>query len=90
MTIELQRPFVHFFEVHLSQLKGFLTTTKHHQTIVLWPWTLRNSQIAAEGILPIVKTRDCYRDGKKGRLVWTDGDDENALSRGIEPLRVRW
>ena len=45
---------------------------------------LRNSQIAAEGILPMCQdTGTAIVMGKKGRLVWTSGEDENALARGI-------
>ncbi len=46
---------------------------------------LRNSQIASEGILPMCQdTGTAIVLAKKGRLVWTDGGDESALSRGIE------
>ena len=45
---------------------------------------LRNSQIAAEGILPMCQdTGTAIVMGKKGRLVWTSGEDENALASGI-------
>ena len=45
---------------------------------------LRNSQIAAEGILPMCQdTGTAIVLGKKGRLVWTNGGDDNALSEGI-------
>ena len=46
---------------------------------------LRNSQIAAEGILPMCQdTGTAIIMGKKGRCVWTTGGDERALSSGIE------
>ena len=46
---------------------------------------LRNSQIAAEGILPMCQdTGTAIILAKKGRGVWTKGGDEAALSKGIE------
>ena len=46
---------------------------------------LRNSQIAAEGVLPMCQdTGTAIVMAKKGRGVWTSGEDEDALSRGIE------
>ena len=45
---------------------------------------LRNSQIAAEGILPMCQdTGTAIVLGKKGRLVWTSGGDKEAISEGI-------
>ena len=45
---------------------------------------LKNSQIAAEGILPMCQdTGTAIVLGKKGRLVWTVGGDEDAISKGI-------
>ena len=70
---------------HLEQLKSILKMMKHLKMIVLLPWIFRNSQIAAEGILPMCQdTGTAIVIGKKGRLVWTDGEDEKALSEGIE------
>lgn len=46
---------------------------------------LRNSQIAAEGILPMCQdTGTAIILAKKGRCVWSSGGDEAALSSGIE------
>ena len=46
---------------------------------------LRNSQIAAEGILPMCQdTGTAIILAKKGRSVWTQGGDESVLSNGIE------
>ena len=45
---------------------------------------LRNAEIAAKGVLPFCQdtgTATVY--AKKGNNVWTNGDDEEALSRGI-------
>ncbi len=45
---------------------------------------LRNAEIAAKGVLPFCQdtgTATVY--AKKGNNVWTDGNDEEALSKGI-------
>lgn len=45
---------------------------------------LRNAEIAAKGVLPTCQdTGTAIISGKKGQCVWTGGDDEAALSRGI-------
>ena len=45
---------------------------------------LRNSEIAAKGILPTCQdTGTAIIMGKKGQRVWTGGGDEAALSRGV-------
>ncbi|NDJ57389.1 fumarate hydratase [Enterobacteriaceae bacterium 4M9] len=45
---------------------------------------LRNSEIAARGVLPTCQdTGTAIITGKKGQRVWTGGGDEEALSRGI-------
>jgi len=45
---------------------------------------LRNSEIAAKGILPSCQdTGTAIIIGKKGQRVWTGGGDEAALSRGV-------
>ncbi len=45
---------------------------------------LRNSEISAKGILPFCQdTGTAIIMGKKGQQVWTDGNDEEALSRGV-------
>ena len=70
---------------HLEQLKSILAdpeASKNDRFVALD--LLRNSQIAAEGILPMCQdTGTAIVIGKKGRLVWTDGRD-SALSEGIE------
>ena len=44
---------------------------------------MKNANIAAGGILPMCQdTGTAIIMGKKGRLVWTDGEDEGALSEG--------
>ncbi|PWC20465.1 fumarate hydratase [Brenneria roseae subsp. roseae] len=45
---------------------------------------LRNSEIAAKGILPTCQdTGTAIVVGKKGQRVWTGGNDAEALSRGV-------
>lgn len=45
---------------------------------------LRNSEIAAKGILPTCQdTGTAIIVGKKGQRVWTGGGDEVALTRGV-------
>ena len=45
---------------------------------------LRNSDIAAKGILPTCQdTGTAIITGKKGQRVWTGGGDEAALARGV-------
>ena len=45
---------------------------------------LRNSEIAAKGVLPTCQdTGTAIVMGKKGQRVWTGGGDEAALSKGI-------
>lgn len=70
---------------HLKQLQSILRdadASSNDRFVALD--LLRNSQIAAEGILPMCQdTGTAIVLGKKGRLVWTDGGDEHALSQGI-------
>lgn len=45
---------------------------------------LRNAEVSAKGILPFCQdTGTAIIMGKKGQRVWTDGCDEEALSRGV-------
>ncbi len=45
---------------------------------------LRNSEIAAKGVLPTCQdTGTAIIMGKKGQRVWTGGSDEAALSQGV-------
>lgn len=45
---------------------------------------LRNAEISARGILPFCQdTGTAIIMGKKGQRVWTDGNDEEALSHGV-------
>ncbi|MGL5362493.1 MAG: fumarate hydratase, partial [Bosea sp. (in: a-proteobacteria)] len=45
---------------------------------------LKNANIAAGGVLPMCQdTGTAIVMGKRGRSVWTDGDDESAIGEGI-------
>ncbi|KAA6349631.1 Fumarate hydratase class I [termite gut metagenome] len=45
---------------------------------------LRNAEISAKGVLPFCQdTGTAILIGKKGQQVWTDGCDEEALSKGV-------
>jgi len=77
----------HFLRTeHLAQLKDILSdpeASANDRFVALD--LLRNSQIAAEGILPMCQdTGTAIIMAKKGRSVWTSGKDESALSKGIE------
>jgi fumarate hydratase class I len=70
---------------HLNQLQSILQDSEassNDRFVALD--LLRNSQIAAEGVLPMCQdTGTAIVLGKKGRLVWTNGGDDLALSEGI-------
>ncbi|KAA6335706.1 Fumarate hydratase class I [termite gut metagenome] len=45
---------------------------------------LRNAEVSAKGLLPFCQdTGTAIITGKKGQRVWTDGCDEEALSKGV-------
>ncbi|MDR2915667.1 MAG: fumarate hydratase [Tannerella sp.] len=45
---------------------------------------LRNAEVSAKGLLPFCQdTGTAIIMGKKGQRVWTDGNDEDALSKGV-------
>ena len=51
---------------------------------------LKNANIAAGGVLPMCQdTGTAIVIGKKGRLVWTDGDDESAIAEGIRDAYLK-
>src|SRR5256714_1241987 len=51
---------------------------------------LKNANIAAGGVLPMCQdTGTAIIMGKKGRLVWTDGDDEAALAQGARDAYLK-
>ena len=51
---------------------------------------LKNANIAAGGVLPMCQdTGTAIVMGKKGRLIWTDGDDEAALAEGARDAYLK-
>ncbi len=51
---------------------------------------LKNANIAAGGVLPMCQdTGTAIVMGKKGRMIWTDGNDESAIAEGIRDAYER-
>ena len=75
----------HFLRpAHLKQLRKIIDDPEasDNDRFVAYDF-LKNANIAAGGILPMCQdTGTAIIMGKKGRLVWTDGEDEAALSEG--------
>ena len=70
---------------HLAQLAAILDDPEAtaNDKFVAYD-LLKNANIAAGGVLPMCQdTGTAIVSGKKGRLVWTEGDDEAALAEGI-------
>ena len=69
---------------HLASLKAIVEDplASDNDKFVAYDF-LKNANIAAGGVLPMCQdTGTAIIMGKKGRLVWTDGDDEAALAEG--------
>src|SRR6202023_122280 len=69
---------------HLKQLRSILDDPEasDNDKFVAYDF-LKNANIAAGGVLPMCQdTGTAIIMGKKGRLVFTDGDDEAALAEG--------
>jgi fumarate hydratase, class I len=70
---------------HLAQLRKILDdpeASANDKFVALD--LLKNANIAAAGVLPMCQdTGTAIAIGKKGQQVWTAGDDEAALARGI-------
>src|SRR6266508_4667395 len=69
---------------HLAQLRAILEDPQasDNDRFVAYDF-LKNANIAAGGVLPMCQdTGTAIIMGKKGRLVFTDGDDEAALAEG--------
>ena len=70
---------------HLAQLRRILDdpeASANDRFVALD--LLRNANIAAGGVLPMCQdTGTAIISAKKGQYVWTSGDDEEHLSRGI-------
>ncbi len=70
---------------HLAQLVKILDDPEatSNDKFVAYDF-LKNANIAAGGVLPMCQdTGTAIVMGKKGRLVFTEGDDESALAEGI-------
>src|SRR5262249_43490052 len=69
---------------HLKQLRSILDDAQSsaNDKFVAFDF-LKNANISAGGVLPMCQdTGTAIIMGKKGRLVFTDGDDEGALAEG--------
>lgn len=70
---------------HLAQVAAILDDPQASENDRYVALTLlRNAEVAAKGVLPFCQdTGTATIIGKKGGQVWTGGDDEEALSRGV-------
>src|SRR5258707_499958 len=76
---------------HLASLKSIVEDPEasDNDKFVAFDF-LKNANIAAGGILPMCQdTGTAIIMGKKGRLVWTEGDDEAALAEGARDSYLR-
>jgi fumarate hydratase, class I len=76
---------------HLKQLRAILDDPEAsaNDKFVAFDF-LKNANIAAGGVLPMCQdTGTAIIMGKKGRLVWTDGSDEAALSEGARDAYLK-
>ena len=70
---------------HLGQLRAILDDPEatSNDKFVAYD-LLKNANIAAGGVLPMCQdTGTAIVVAKKGRRVWTDGEDESAIAEGI-------
>ncbi len=76
---------------HLQQLRAILDdpAASDNDKFVAYDF-LKNANIAAGGVLPMCQdTGTAIIMGKKGRLVFTDGDDEAALAEGARDAYLK-
>jgi fumarate hydratase class I len=76
---------------HLKQLRSILDDPEAtgNDKFVAYD-LLKNANIAAGGVLPMCQdTGTAIIMGKKGRLVFTDGDDEAALAEGARDAYLK-
>src|SRR5256885_2888559 len=76
---------------HLKQLRSILDDAEAspNDKFVAFD-SLKNANIAAGGVLPMCQdTGTAIIMGKKGRLIFTDGDDEAALAEGARDAYFR-
>jgi fumarate hydratase class I len=76
---------------HLQQLRAILDDPQasDNDKFVAYDF-LKNANIAAGGVLPMCQdTGTAIIMGKKGRLIFTDGDDEPALAEGARDAYLK-
>src|SRR6202163_1708562 len=76
---------------HLKQLASILADAEasDNDKFVAYDF-LKNANIAAGGVLPMCQdTGTAIIMGKKGRLIWTDGEDEAALAEGARDAYLK-
>src|ERR1700756_3130999 len=76
---------------HLAQLRSILEDPQAsaHDRFLAYDF-LQNANIAAGGVLPMCQdTGTAIIMGKKGRLIFTDGDDEAALAEGARDAYLK-
>jgi fumarate hydratase class I len=76
---------------HLKQLRAILEDPQAsaNDKFVAYDF-LKNANISAGGVLPMCQdTGTAIIMGKKGRLIWTDGSDEAALSEGARDAYLK-
>src|SRR5262245_8213104 len=76
---------------HLKQLRAILDDPQasENDKFVAYDF-LKNANIAAGGVLPMCQdTGTAIIMGKKGRFVFTDGDDEAALAEGARDAYLK-
>src|SRR6266508_524058 len=76
---------------HLAQLRAILEDPQasDNDKFVAYDF-LKNANIAAGGVLPMCQdTGTAIIMGKKGRLIFTDGDDEAALAEGARDAYLK-
>jgi fumarate hydratase class I len=76
---------------HLKQLRAILDDPEatSNDKFVAYD-LLKNANIAAGGVLPMCQdTGTAIIMGKKGRLIFTDGDDEAALAEGARDAYLK-
>ncbi|MGC2078431.1 MAG: fumarate hydratase [Xanthobacteraceae bacterium] len=76
---------------HLASLKAIVEDPEasNNDKFVAFEF-LKNANIAAGGVLPMCQdTGTAIMMGKKGRLVWSEGDDEAALAEGARDAYLK-
>ena len=92
LTDEAMHDIAHFLRpAHLAQLRSIIDdplASPNDRFVALD--LLRNANIAAAGVLPMCQdTGTAIVMGKRGRFVLTDGNDEEAIARGVHDAYTR-